>query len=158
MVPGVSLPGPRQRMPTSQLTALFHKKDINLEAFFLCQSSTMLFPVPPVAEVKWHHVSPFWSFFFFFLFSSPGLFTLHHQEKLVLPFLCLPTTVVPAFQEHQTCHESPRYHQPPGWVTRHPEHGAGAQPRAVCCHTDRHAGSMPKNITVPPSCPLLPVF
>lgn len=66
--PGGLLPGLRWGTPTLQLTALSHKKDINLESFFHCQSSTMLFPAPSVAEVKWHHASLSWFSFLSFFF------------------------------------------------------------------------------------------
>lgn len=111
--PGASLPGLRQTKPTLQLTAPSHKKDINLEGFFHCQSFTMLFPAPSVAE----HQHPYFAFcsFLYIFFPLSLLFSCHIITKnwlcLSSPFLQpLPTTL-----EH---------HKSPG----HPEHRAGAQP------------------------------
>lgn len=44
----------RWRNPTLQLAVLSHKKDINLEDFFHCQSPSVLFPAPSAAAVRWH--------------------------------------------------------------------------------------------------------
>lgn len=104
-----------------QLTALPRKKDINLEVSFHCQLSIMLFPAPSVAPVKWHPAS--YAGPYAFIFISLGLFILCHQEKLFLPFSCLPASLA-LCRRHQMS-------QIPGLVTRHPEHGAGAQPGAV---------------------------
>lgn len=89
--PGASLPGLRQTKPTLQLTAPSHKKDINLEGFFHCQSFAMLFPAPSVAEHQ-HPYFAFCSFLYFFFSSFLALFMPHHHKKMALPFFSLPTT------------------------------------------------------------------
>lgn len=77
MLSGASLPGLRQMKPTLQLTAPSHKKDINLEGFFHCQSFAMLFPAPSVAEHQ-HHYFAFCSFLYVFFFFPLSLLFSHH--------------------------------------------------------------------------------
>lgn len=95
-IPEVSLPGLRRRRKIQQLTALSHKKHINLQGFFHCQLSAVLLPAPSVAKVKWYHAFLFWSGSFLFLYS----------------IICQADSACLAWWQ---------------------EHGAGAQPRAVCC-------------------------
>lgn len=134
MLSGASLPGLRQMKPTLQLTAPSHKKDINLEGFFHCQSFAMLFPAPSVAE----HQHPYFAFcsflyvYFFFLFPCSFHTTSSQKTGSALLLQPLPTTL-----EH---------HKSPG----HPEHRAGAQPwlPAVAqswlhAETSRHPSGLP---------------
>lgn len=129
-IPGVSLPGLRRRMQTQQLTALSHKKGINLEGFFHCQLSAMPLPVPSVAKVKRHHVFLFWPGYFLFLFSFYTPSSKNPLSPLVMPpydpATCLagaPTHVMNLLGIISCL----------AWWQ---EHGVGAQPRAVCCQTD----------------------
>lgn len=139
MLSGASLPGLRQMKPTLQLTAPSHKKDINLEGFFHCQSFAMLFPAPSVAEHQ-HPYFAFCSFLYVFFFSSfLALFTPHHHKKLALPF------------SYNLC--------PQPWSTTNLLGTLSIeQELSPGCLLLHRAGSMLKPLAVPPGCPPLPVL
>lgn len=138
--PGASLPGLRQTKPTLQLTAPSHKKDINLEGFFHCQSFAMLFPAPSVAE----HQHPYFAFcsFLLFFFLFPCSFHATSSQKTGSAFL-LPS--------YNLCPQPWSTTNLPGTLSIEQELSPG-------CLLLHRAGSMLKPLAVPPGCPPLPVL